>query len=359
MTQVPSVQLARGYRASRLIRGGWQSIGAGTEAVQHLIEFAEAGITTFETADTYPGGEALAGAFLAAARLRLSGRARVGIRIHTRFTVPLTGCNAEAVSRSVARSLRRLGTERLDLLQLQCWDLDAPGLVEAGLEMAELQSRGKVNLLGVCNLGIEPLARLLDAGVPVATNQVQYSLVDRRADRGLAAFCGRHGVALLTYGPLAGGFLTDAWTGQSGPGLSCRRYSQEYLQVIRAGAGWSGLQRLLAALSDIASQRERTAAQIALRWVLQRGPGKAVLFGATNPGRLKDVLPVFGFALSDAECVALEAAAGSRPPGDVGELERDPDARLCREIHRRLGDPRASDTAPASIPGRGQPGWSS
>ena len=333
---VPSVELAPGYRASRLIKGGWQSIGAGAEAVSELMDFVEAGVTTFETADAYPGGEEFIGVFLSLARRRLSARAFAGIRVHTRFTVPLSGWDASVFARSVDRSRRLLGQERLDLLQLQCWDLRAPGLVDAGLAMAEAQRLGKVNLLGACNLGVEPLARLLEAGIPITTNQVPYSLADRRADRALADFCARNGIAVLTYGPLAGGFLGDAWMRVPDPRVAGARLSEEYLQLIQAGLGWHGLQRVLDALSSIGTQRARSIPQVALRWALQRGPGHAVLFGATRSRRLAEILPVFEFELSHAECAALESAAEPYPPGDVGELERVPDSILCRTIRRTL-----------------------
>ena len=333
---VPSVELVPGYHASRLIKGGWQSIGAGAEAVSELMDFVEAGVTTFETADAYPGGEEFIGAFLSLARRRLSARAFAGIRVHTRFTVPLSGWDEGAFFRSVDRSLRLLGLERLDLLQLQCWDLRTPGLADAGLAMAEAQRLGKVNLLGVCNMGVEPLAWLREAGIPIATNQIPYSLADRRADRALADYCDRNGIAVLTYGPLVGGFLGDAWMRVPDPRVAGARFGEEYLQLVQAGLGWQGLQRVLEALSNVAAQRARTIPQVALRWAFQRGPGHAVLFGATRSHRLAEILPVFEFELSDADCAALESTAEPYPPGDVGELERTPNSILCRTIRRRL-----------------------
>ena len=331
---------------SRLIKGGWQSIGAGPSARADLARFAGAGITTFETADVYPGGEEFIGAFLKDARNCLPEAALAAIRIHTRCTIPLAGCDVEAIPHGVERSLQRLGRRRLDLLQLQYWDWRMPPrLMETGLAMAELQRRGKVSLLGACNLGAEPLARLLDAGVPIATNQVPYSLADRRADRTLADFCARHGIALLTYGPLAGGFLSDRWVGTVEPAASGVSHSEEYLQVIRAGVSWPGLQRILLALSTIAGRRSLSVAQIALRWVLQRGPGHSVLFGASSADRLADILPVFAFELTDEECAFLEAAANPAPPGDVGELERTPESALCQTIRRRLKVPGSVDAS--------------
>ena len=335
--RVPRIELIPGYHSSCLIRGGWQSIGAAPETASDLLAFVDAGVATFETADTYPGGEEYLGSFLAFARRRLSSAQFSDIRIHARFTVPLSGYDSGSIARSVERSLRRLGVERLDLLQLQCWNLQAPGLEEAAGAMSAMQRKGKVRLLGVCNMGVEPLQRVLGTGAPIATNQVPYSLADRRAEGPVAEFCAGKGIALLTYGPLAGGFLTRSWLGEDPPGVAGRRVGEEYLELIRAGIGWQGLQRLLRELAEIGARRKKSTAQVAFRWVLQCGPGKAVLFGASGTRRLADLLPALDFELSGEECASLSAAADTaRPPGDVGVLERLPDSRLCRCIRGRL-----------------------
>ncbi len=335
LMSVPRVELAPGYEISRLIKGGWQDIGSDPSANDDLIRYAMSGITTFETSDAYPGGEERLGIFLDRMGRGLP-ESRKAVRVHTRFTVPLSGAPPSRVVESVNRSLRLLGLERLDLLQLQCWNLKAPGLADVVSAMVDMQRQGKVRLLGVCNMGVEPLQRLLGLGMPVATNQVPYSLVDRRADSRLAGFCERSGISLLTYGPLAGGFLTGAWRLERDPESSGRLYSHEYLQIVRSGMGWQGLQALLLALERIAVRMQRTLAQIALRWALQRGPGQAVLFGATGADRCNELIELFEFELSEADCRALEEEASDGPPGDVGDLERAPNSPLGRAIRRHL-----------------------
>ncbi len=335
---IPLVEIAPGYRVSRLIKGGWQTIGRGNDAVDDLLEFVRAGVTSFETADTYDGGEALMGAIRRAARRLLPPELADQIKIHTRYTGPMsgTGPTPKDVADSVDRSLRDLGVDRLDLLQMQWWNLEVPGLVETGLVLADLRAQGKIGLLGVCNLGVAQLEQLRDAGVPIATNQVLYSAIDRRAERKMAEYCRTHDIALLTFAPLAGGFLSEKWCDADDPVTSGAPYGKEYRALIEAGGGWPAFQRLLDAFAEVAGRRDRSIASVALRWVLQCGPGQAVLFGASTPDRLPGALAVFDYALDDEDLATIEAAALVASPLDVGEIERAPDSVIMRAIRTHL-----------------------
>ena len=336
---VPEIEIAPGYTVSRLIKGGWQTIGRADDAVDDLLDFVRAGITTFETADSYDGGEELMGLLRTTAQNRLPADLNRKIKIHSRFTAPTLGKGPTArdITKSIDRSLKRIGVERLDLVQLQWWNLDVPGLVEAGAILAELQRQGKIKLVGVCNLGVDDLVTLLDAGVPVATNQVHYSLIDRRADNQTAAFCHARGIDLMTFAPLAGGFLSAAWLDARDPVGSDQRFSREFRALIDTGGGWEVFQRLLSTLHAIAARHNLSIAQVAQRWVLQRGPGQAILFGASSADRLKETLPIFATSLTDQDLAEIEKAAPARSPLDVGDIERAPDSIMMQAIKEHLG----------------------
>src|SRR5262249_61630460 len=115
------------------------------------------------------------------------------------------------VQQIVDTSLARLGLERLDLVQFHWWDYRVPGYVEAMHWLDDLRSAGKVELIGTTNFDPRRLAEILASGVCVATNQLQYSVLDHRPENGLAAFCTAHGIKLLCYGTLAGGFIAERW----------------------------------------------------------------------------------------------------------------------------------------------------
>src|SRR6476620_11700975 len=130
MTEVATTALRPGYEISRIIIGGWQLAGGHgpvdrSAAVDALVAFCEAGILTFDCADIYIGVEELLGAALAEFERRHGAAARAPIKVHTKC-VPdldkLAYIDRAYVSRLVETSLRRLRTERLDLVQLHWWD---------------------------------------------------------------------------------------------------------------------------------------------------------------------------------------------------------------------------------------------
>ncbi|MDH3224142.1 MAG: aldo/keto reductase [Gemmatimonadota bacterium] len=219
-----------------VIHGCWQlSAGHGHSwsdaEVDHALDrAADAEVPcVLDMADIYTGVEERVGSWLAR---RPPGQRRV--RIHTKF-VPdlgsLGGVDSRWVRASVNRSLRRLGVEHLDLVQFHWWDFDVPGWIEAAATLADLVRVGKLGAVGVTNFDQSRLRQLLDAGVPVVSNQIQWSVLDRRPGRGLADFCLVRGIRLLCYGTLAGGLVSKRWHGVERPPGGNRSVAK-YLQVV-------------------------------------------------------------------------------------------------------------------------------
>jgi hypothetical protein len=125
-------------------------------------------------------------------------------------------------------------------------------MVDAARHLLTLQREGSLRLIGATNFNTEQTARMLDAGIPLASMQVQYSLLDRRPSGPMAALCAQSGMQLLCYGTLAGGFLTSAWLGQSEPALESlsNRSLIKYKLVIDDFGGWALFQDLLQALAQ-------------------------------------------------------------------------------------------------------------
>jgi aryl-alcohol dehydrogenase-like predicted oxidoreductase len=107
--------------------------------------------------------------------------------------------------------------ERLDLVQFHWWDYSEPRWLEALGWLDDLRAKGKVRLIGGTNFDAPHVREILEAGVPLASMQVQYSVLDHRPENGLAALCEAHGVGLLCYGSVAGGLLSDHWLGRPEP----------------------------------------------------------------------------------------------------------------------------------------------
>ena len=111
------------------------------------------------------------------------------------------------VAESIAVSLRRMDVETLDLLQFHWWDYHDTNYLDALTHLSDLRDEGKVRHLGLTNFDTDHLRRIVDHGVRVVSNQVQYSLIDRRPEVQMAQFCQENDIQLLAYGTLCGGLL--------------------------------------------------------------------------------------------------------------------------------------------------------
>jgi len=326
---IPRFELDRGYSISRIIKGGWHLAGDhGTidpaQARADMAQFVEAGITTFDCADIYTGVEELIGSFRAAH----PSLARA-IQVHTKF-VPnlsdLASVDRRYVETVIDRSLARLRLERLDLVQFHWWDFGVPRYVETALELARLSRAGKIARVGVTNFDTPHLAELIEAGVPVAAHQLQYSLVDERPAAPMLEFCRRHAIGLLCYGTVAGGFLSERWLGVPEPARPpANRSLVKYQLIIDDFGGWALYQELLGALSRIARKHSTDIASVATRVVLDRPQVGAAIVGATNASHLAAHEGVGTLTLDadDTAAIATITARRRGPGGDVYALERD------------------------------------
>ncbi|MDE2464705.1 MAG: aldo/keto reductase, partial [Alphaproteobacteria bacterium] len=228
------------------------------------------------------------------------------------------------------RSLRRLRSERLDLVQFHWWDYEIPGVIETALWLKELQREGKIGLIGGTNFDTEHLCALYEAGVDLSSMQVQYSLLDGRPGGAFAKAAARCGVTLLCYGTLAGGFFSARWLDQPEPVEPLpNRSLTKYKLIIDEFGGWGLFQELLATLDDIAKRLGVTIAAIAARYVLDQASVGAVIIGARSREHLKDLGEIGHIRLAPSDLSAINAVLARRtgPKGEVYALERARDGR--------------------------------
>jgi aryl-alcohol dehydrogenase-like predicted oxidoreductase len=327
---VQTVELAPGYRIPRIIRGGWQLSGDHgavdrERALSEMATFVAAGLNTVDGADIYTGVEAMYGEFNA--RRMAQGLPR--LQVHTKF-VPdygdLARVDAAYVRRIITRSLQRLRLERLDLVQFHWWDYNIPRWAEAAQALVALRQEGLIANLAATNFDTPHTAALLDAGVPLVSMQVQYSLLDRRPQTALAGLCERRGMHLLCYGTLAGGFFSEHWLGQPEPleGIT-NRSLVKYKLVIDEFGGWAAFQALLRTLQAIGLRHGVSIATVATRWVLEQPAVAAAIVGARYADRIADTLSVFSLQLDASDHAAINTilAGHPGPAGDTYTLERD------------------------------------
>ena len=315
---------------SRVLTGLWQIADIERDGKQLDLEataremepYVEAGFTTFDMADHYGSAEKIAGLFL---QQRGAGSAE----LFTKW-VPKPGPSSrEQVRDAVQLSLDRMQADRLDLLQFHTWNYADPSYLDTLSYLQELKDEGLIRYLGVTNTDTAHLGLMLSSGFEIVSNQVCFSLLDQRAHKnGMTKLCQQHGVTLLAFGTVAGGFLTERWLDRTEPDWDrLETWSEmKYGRFIREAGGWAALQDLLRVVNEVAQRHQVSMANIACRYILDQPAVGGVIIGArlgVSENR-QDNLRLFQFEIDAAGRSDLDAAvARLRPiPGDCGDEYR-------------------------------------
>jgi aryl-alcohol dehydrogenase-like predicted oxidoreductase len=297
---------------------GMMSYGSQAERAWHLDEAAaepivkaaiDGGVTFFDTADTYSSGvtEEITGHLLA----RLFDR-REDYVLATKVYFPMgTGPNDRGLSRkhvlsAIDASLRRLGTDYVDLYQIHRWDYQTP--IEETMEaLHEVVRAGKARYIGASSMFAWQFAKAQNlaerhGGTRFASMQNHYNLIYREEEREMIPLCADQGIAVLPYSPLARGVLTG------------NRGRQGERRTTRAGDDPLSDERynspsdfdVVDRLAEVAAARGVPPAQVALAWLLSRPAVTAPIVGATRLGHISDALAAVQLTLTDEEVHRLE-----------------------------------------------------
>ena len=217
-----------------------------------------------------------------------------------------------------------MASPAVDLLQFHWWSFEHPAWLDALHEMKAMQQEGLIRAIGVTNFDAAHLALALADGIPIATNQVSFSLVDRRAAGDLSALCKPRASRLLAYGTLCGGFLSERWLGKPEPHEIADWSKSKYKRFIDAGGGWKTFQVLLSAAHEIALKHGVSISNVATRWVLyawQRGRRDHRREARARASTAPTISRTFAFTL-DAEDHALLDSVFRRHDTHSGRLRR-------------------------------------
>ncbi|MGY5778349.1 aldo/keto reductase [Rhizobium sp. LEGMi135b] len=340
-------ELSPGYKISRVIRGGWQLAGGHgaidrAQAVTDLIAAFDVGISTYDCADIYTGVEELIGEARQRLQNERGAEAAGAMKVHTKL-VPdlekLATISRDYIQGIVDKSLSKLKTEQLDLVQFHWWDYALPGYLEALSWLDEMRREGKVRNVGTTNFDTPHIAEILKAGIPLVSQQLQYSVLDQRPSHSLAKLAAGNDVKFLCYGSVAGGFLSDKWLGQPEPEMPLENRSLvKYKLIIDDFGGWELFQSLLGALKAIGDRHGVDIATIASAWVLEQPQVAAVIVGARNQAHALANAKIMDIALSDDDRQQIAAIITQSPglEGDVYTLERDRAGRHGSIMHYNL-----------------------
>ncbi len=222
-----------------------------------------------------------------------------------------TGLSAKHLLSACEHSLRRLGTDYIDLYQIHGGDWDTPW-EETLQTLDRLVQRGWVRYIGCSNLAAWQLMKALSVSEQnrwqrFVTLQPQYSLVHREVDRELLPLCRAEGVGVIPWSPLGGGFLTGRFHAQTPPPANTRIAGanpemEESLAHRATDANW----RTLDVVETIAHRRGKTIAQVSLRWLMQKEGITAPIVGVRNHMQLQENLGAVGWELTDEEWQELD-----------------------------------------------------
>jgi aryl-alcohol dehydrogenase-like predicted oxidoreductase/enamine deaminase RidA (YjgF/YER057c/UK114 family) len=324
---VERIALSPDLEISRVLTGLWQIADLERAAPLDLREtalrmtpYVRAGLTTFDMADHYGSAEEIVGLFAA--------DDATPIQALTKWVPPPGPTSAAEVRAAVEKALRRLKTDRLDLLQFHAWSYWDPSYVDTLFHLQDLRREGLVANLGLTNCDTAHLRLLLASGIEIVSNQVCFSLLDRRPLAGMTELCAEHGVGLLAYGTLAGGLLTERWLGRARPEAFDTWSQMKYARFIDAAGGWDRYQGVLRAVSGIAQRLSTSIAAVASRYVLDQTAVAGVVVGARlgKSEHIEDTLGIFDLKLDEESHEELEAALARLDPipGDCGDEYRRP-----------------------------------
>ncbi|MEE2031295.1 aldo/keto reductase [Rhodococcus chondri] len=309
-----------GLQVSRLALGcmsygtpdtGQHSWTLGEDDARPFIRTAvEAGINFFDTANSYSGGtseEILGRALKEYAKrenvviaTKVFGRVRPGPNG--------SGSSRKAIMTEVDASLRRLGTDYIDLYQIHRWDPRTP--IEETLEtLNDLVRSGKVRYLGASSMFAWQFSKALYTAdlhgwTRFISMQPHYNLLNREEEREMLPLCEDQGIGVLPWSPLARGRLTRPWDT-----TSVRAESDEFGKSLYGDDD----KPIVDVVGRIADERGVERAQVALAWVLSRSAVTAPIVGATKPKHLADALAALELELTDEEYAALESPYRPRP----------------------------------------------
>jgi aryl-alcohol dehydrogenase-like predicted oxidoreductase len=286
MTTLERFSLAADLDICRILNGMWQVSGAHgaidrEKALAGMDVHIGAGFTTWDLADHYGPAEDLVGELRRRYIATRGEAALAGLHFFTKW-VPRPGpMPRTAVDTAIGISRRRMATQTLDLLQFHWWDYADARYFEALAHLCDLCDAGAIRHLALTNFDTDHLAGILDRGIRVVSNQIQFSLIDRRPEVRLAPLCRERGVHLLAYGTVCGGLLSERYLGQPEPRPSMLQTAslQKYKRMVDLWGGWRLFQELLTTLSGVATRHGVSIPTVAVRWVLDRPAVAGAILG--------------------------------------------------------------------------------
>jgi aryl-alcohol dehydrogenase-like predicted oxidoreductase len=292
---------------------GWQyAWGAqdDRDSIAAIHRALELGIDWIDTAAVYGLGhsEEIVGRAIAGRRDKVLVATKCGLVWNPGETSPSNRLEAASVRAELEASLRRLGTDHIDLYQIH-WPNPDPDIEEGWTEIAKAVKAGKVRYAGVSNFSVAQLERAR-AIHPVASLQPPYSMLRREVEKDLLPYCAAHGVGVICYSPMQMGLLTGTFTRERAASLP--RDDVRSRNSLFAEPALTRNLELVEGLRPIAAEYGRNVAELAIAWVLRRPEVTAAIVGARRPEQVAETAGAGELVLSREDVARIDALIAAR-----------------------------------------------
>jgi aryl-alcohol dehydrogenase-like predicted oxidoreductase len=281
------------------------------ESIAAIHQAIDSGINLIDTAPIYGLGhsEEVVGKAIQGRRDDLVIATKCGLLFPTENGKEPARClKKDSVITECEQSLRRLGTDVIDLYQCHWPDPDTP-IRETFEAFSLLRKQGKIRAAGVSNFGCEKISAATEFG-PVDSLQPPFSMLHPRAAEDLIPYCKEHNIAVLPYGPLSKGLLT----GKFGPESTFEDIRERDPEFV--GNRYQRNLRIVDSLKEIAAGYEKTVTQLVLNWTMNFPGVTAPLVGAKRPSQVEEHVGAIGWDISSTDMTKIDRILGGSP-GDA------------------------------------------
>ena len=320
----------------RILNGMWQVSGAHgpidpKAAIQSMFNYMDAGFTTWDLADHYGPAEDFIGEFRRQIIVNRGVEALSNLQAFTKWVPRPIKITKKLVEKNLDISRKRMNVDTLDLVQFHWWEYQNKNYLDALNYMAELQSEGKIKHLALTNFDTKHLKIIIESGIKIVSNQVQFSLVDRRPLVEMVKFCLKHNIKLLAYGTLCGGLLSDKYLDSPEiKNINLNTVSlKKYKNIIDMWGGWNLFQKLLNILKEIADKHKVSLSNVAVRYILEQPTVAGAIVGTrlSISENIQDNSRIFDFNLDIEDYRKIDDLTGEsrdlfKLTGDCGDEYR-------------------------------------
>ena len=271
-----TADLTANLKICRIINGMWQVSGAHgfinkNKAIESMGLYVDNGFTTWDLADHYGPAEDFVKFFREVRIKEQKEDSLKDIKFFTKWVPRPQKITRQVVRKAIDISRKRMGMKTLDMLQFHWWDYQDKNYHKAIEYLDELRQEGIILTLGLTNFDTEHVEEFLKMGINIVSNQVQYSLIDRRPENLMAALCKKYNIKLLAYGTLCGGLLSESYLRKPEP-IGDQLYTAslyKYKNMIDRWGDWKLFQEVLETLNKIALKYKVSIANVAVRYILE------------------------------------------------------------------------------------------